>query len=73
MKLFKWRYTLTWWQVGIFKLALLAIGIIIGSYWHEFFSANLAIVAIIAIVTTMYIVYAMARKSEPLLTPIQPQ
>jgi hypothetical protein len=32
-------YIFTWWQIGIFKLALLAIGIAIGSYWHIFFRA----------------------------------
>lgn len=36
MKFFK-DYTLKWWEVGLFKIALIAIGIIIGATWNEFF------------------------------------
>lgn len=54
--LFK-SYTYTWWQVGIFKLALLAIGVVIGAYWHEFFSANVVSLIIIAVITSGYVWY----------------
>jgi len=30
-------YTVTWWQVGLLKVSLIALGILIGSTWHEFF------------------------------------
>ncbi len=30
-------FTLKWWQAGIFKIALLSLGIIIGSTWPELF------------------------------------
>ena len=55
MKLFK-SYTLTWWQIGIFKLALLAFGAAIGAYWHDFFGANLTALIIIAVIASVYIV-----------------
>jgi len=29
--------TLTWWQVGIFKVAAISLGISIGAYWADFF------------------------------------
>lgn len=56
MNLFK-SYTYTWKQIGVFKLALLSIGVIIGSYWYEFFRANLMLVAIIAVIASVYILY----------------
>ena len=34
MNIFK-DFTLKWWQAGIFKIALLSFGIIIGSAWPE--------------------------------------
>ena len=56
MKLFK-SYTYTWWQIGIFKLALLSIGALAGAYWHEFFSKQIMLLTAIAILSTIYIIY----------------
>ncbi len=56
MKFFK-SYTFTWWQIGIFKLALLAGGVAAGAYWYKFFGANLAILVIIAVITGAYTMY----------------
>jgi hypothetical protein len=36
MNIFK-DFTLKWWQAGIFKIALLSLGIAIGSIWPELF------------------------------------
>jgi len=49
-------YTFSWWQIGIFKLALLAFGAAVGAYWHGFFRANLTALIVIAIVASVYIV-----------------
>lgn len=48
-------YTFTWWQIGIFKLALLAIGVAIGSYWSEFFKNYFVPLIIIAVIASLYI------------------
>ena len=56
MKLFR-SYTFTWWQIGVFKLALLALGAAAGAYWHEFFGANLTTLIIIAAIATAYTMY----------------
>jgi len=56
MKIFK-SYTFTWWQMGIFKLALLAVGVAIGSYWFNFFETYLTALIVIAIVTGGYTIY----------------
>jgi len=50
-------YTFTWWQIGIFKLALLSIGVAIGAYWSVFFKNYLAPLIIIAIITSAYIMF----------------
>jgi hypothetical protein len=61
MKLFK-SYTFTWWQIGIFKLALLTVGAAIGAYWHAFFGANLIPLIVIAAVASIYILYAALKQ-----------
>ena len=49
--------TYTWWQIGIFKLALLAIGIAIGAYWYEFFKSYYIVLILIAVFASVYIVW----------------
>ena len=61
MNLFK-SYSLTWWQMGILKLALLAMGAAIGAYWHEFFGANLVLLVVIAAIAGAYIMYATLKQ-----------
>ena len=61
MKIFK-SYTYTWQQLAIFKLALFSFGAIIGSYWYEFFRANLAVFIILLIVPAGYILYISLKK-----------
>ena len=65
MNLFKKTYTFAWWQVGIFKLALLSIGAAAGAYWPDFFAANLTALIVIAVVATPYTMY-VALKSPNL-------
>ena len=61
MTLFK-SYTFTWWQIGIFKLALLSIGAIIGAYGQNFFMANIPFVAIVAGVSSAYVLYVAIKQ-----------
>jgi hypothetical protein len=55
-------YTLTWWQIGIFKLALLAIGVAVGAYWHELFASSLTVLIVIAGVAGAYIAYVTLKQ-----------
>ncbi len=45
----------TWWQIGLFKLSLLCIGIAIGAYWPAVFLPYLGILLITGIVLGIYI------------------
>jgi uncharacterized membrane protein YoaK (UPF0700 family) len=55
-------YVLTWWQIGVFKLALLAIGAAIGAWWHEFFGDYLIPLVAIAVVASAYIMYVSMKQ-----------
>jgi len=61
MKIFK-NYAFSWRQMGVFKVCLLSIGVILGSYWPEFFQENIKIVFAIAVVATIYILYISLRQ-----------
>lgn len=61
MEIFK-PYTFTWWQIGIFKLALLSIGAAAGAYWNEFFSSMLGVLIIIALISGIYVIYVALRQ-----------
>lgn len=61
MKFFK-SFTMKWWQVGIFKLALLSAGIAIGAYWSEFFSGLIVEFSGLAAICAIYIWFVWAKK-----------
>ena len=61
MKIFK-RYTYDWWQIGLFKLALLSFGVVIGAFWHELFSQYLITLIIIGVVLVVYIGFVSIRQ-----------
>jgi small basic protein len=63
MQLFK-SYTYAWWQVDVFKLALLSIGALIGATWHEFLTGNAAPLAAIAVAATAYTVFVSLRQAQ---------
>ena len=55
----KWLspHTLKWWQVGILKVTMLALGILVGSYWSELFEGWTVALMSIFIVGSLYLVY----------------
>jgi hypothetical protein len=56
MNLFK-PFTLKWWQAAFFKWGMVALGIGIGSYWHDLFGGYLLILIIMAVVSLTYVTY----------------
>lgn len=61
MKIFK-SYTFAWWQMGVFKLALLAIGIAIGATWSQAFLPYTIALVVIGVVLGMYLVVISFKK-----------
>ena len=54
MNIFK-PITLEWWQVGIFKLSLLSLGVFIGAYWADIFAPWTTTLLVIFVVTALYL------------------
>ena len=50
-------FTLKWWQAGLFKWGMLALGIAIGTYWHDFFGGYLPLLIVVAAISLSYLTY----------------
>ncbi len=61
MDLFK-SFTLAWWQMALLKVGLLAVGIVIGTYWHGFFRKYVPVLIGIAVVTLVYVTYVWVKQ-----------
>ncbi len=61
MNLFK-SLTLKWWQTGIFKTGMLALGIALGAYLHAFFGAYLIPLIIVSALSLAYITYVWLKQ-----------
>jgi hypothetical protein len=55
MNLFS-AYTYTWWQMGVFKVSLLAIGMILGAFLASVVLAWLWVFVVVAVISTIYVV-----------------
>lgn len=55
-------HTLTWWQVGIFKIALLAIGVSAGVYWQEVFAPYVGAILIVGVLCGIYIAWVWFKR-----------
>ena len=51
-------YTYTWWQMGVFKVSLLAIGMIAGAYLAAFVIDSLWLFIALAVLSTGYVIVA---------------
>ena len=61
MNIFK-TFTLKWWQAVVFKWGMLALGIAIGTYWHDVFGGYLFILIIVAVVSLAYVTYVWGKQ-----------
>ena len=59
--LFK-SFTLRWWEVGLFKLGMLSVGLAAGACWPPLFAGYATWLAIIAAVALVYITVAWLRQ-----------
>jgi hypothetical protein len=56
MNIFK-DFTLKWWQAGILKIALLSLGITIGSTWPELFKEWIHLLFLLFLISVSYVTY----------------
>jgi hypothetical protein len=56
MNIFK-TFTLKWYEISMFKLGMLALGIAIGAYWYQFFGSYLLILLVVTAVCLAYVTY----------------
>lgn len=61
MNLFK-SFTLTWWQGSLFKLALLCLGLAIGSTWPDLFWDWTAFLWVIFLLAGSYVTWIWYRQ-----------
>jgi hypothetical protein len=55
MKIFR-SWTLTWWQVAVCKLTLIALGIILGVYFQAFFLQWIVLVTLVFTLGAVYLI-----------------
>ena len=63
MNIFK-DYKLNWWQVGLFKLSLLSLGIIIGVYFTDSFLGLVPLLWILFLVPGIYLLYVWFKQKD---------
>jgi hypothetical protein len=61
MTLFK-TYVCKWWQLSMLKIAMLALGIIIGAVWPAVFQPYVWYLLGLALIASVYLVYAWVEK-----------
>ncbi len=64
MKLFA-PTTLRWWQFSLLKLSMIALGIMLGVYLHDFFLRWIAIVSVVFALPAVYLLSVWLRPSPP--------
>lgn len=48
-------FTMTWWQVGLFKWSLVSLGIVLGATWPELLAPWRGFFLILFVLPTLYI------------------
>jgi hypothetical protein len=61
MNIFK-SFTLKWWQTGLFKWSLLAVGIVVGAAWPGFFNTWRVELLALFLVPSLYLSWVWWRQ-----------
>lgn len=56
-------YRFTWWQVAIFKVSTISVGLVLGAFFHEYVQPYLLPLIILAIATGVYTCYVAVRQT----------
>jgi len=62
MHIFK-STTLTWWQLGMLKWAVLCIGIAVGAEWADFFAPYKIVLLVAGLLVSVYLAFVWARNA----------
>lgn len=57
MKIFHKDMKLNWWQVSLFKLSMVSLGILLGVWYWDFFAGYTTLLVILFLVPGLYITY----------------
>jgi len=60
MNIFK-STTLTWWQLGLLKWAVLAIGIAVGAEWADIFAPFIVVLVVAGLLVSLYLAVVWAK------------
>ena len=56
VKFFK-SFTFAWWQLSLFKLSMVVLGLIVGSTWPEVFAGWRGVLLVLFVVPAFYVTY----------------
>jgi len=56
VKFFK-SFAFAWWQLSLFKLSMVALGLIVGSTWPEVFASWREVLLVLFVVPAFYVTY----------------
>ena len=54
--------SMRWWQIGVFKVGMLAVGLIIGATWPGVVFPMVGLLAVLAVVSLSYVTWIWARQ-----------
>ena len=60
-KIFK-SFTFTWWQIELFEVSLVGIGIVIGVQWFDFFRSWIVIILSVSLAIMLYFLFVWLRR-----------
>jgi hypothetical protein len=56
------NYSLTWWQFGLLKTAMIAFGLAVGATWPGLFAEWLSILWIVFLLPSIYLMFIAFRQ-----------
>jgi hypothetical protein len=65
MKLFK-EYTFHWWEFGLLKISLIALGVLAGSHWAYIFNSKAItlLLVVIFVIPSVYLMIATLKQAK---------
>jgi hypothetical protein len=58
------KFKISWWQLFIYEVAVLSLGIFVGVQWKDFFSDYLYLLVFVFVVFSIYVVYFLVNQTE---------